>query len=516
MLETSVFLENPAAAGGTGAVNLRNEEAGGGGSSGGLAPGGLGEEGDRNSAGNRWPREETLALLKVRSEMDVAFRDSTIKAPLWDDVSRKLGELGYHRSAKKCKEKFENIYKYHRRTKEGRSGRQDGKNYQFFEQLEVFDSQQPSLASPPPSNKLQNPMTVPPMAAIPTVAPITAVMINPTTVSQGIVGTPCVMENRSSEFMSTSTSATSSSGKESEGNSKKKRQLADYFERLMKEVLEKQENLQNKFIEAIENCEKDRIAREEAWKLQEMARVKREQDILAQERAVSAAKDAAVIAFLQKISQQPIPVESPEKPTPPPQESVEKQDILSYGDNSNSNSNSGQGCSSRWPKQEVEALIQIKSNMESQYADNGPKGPLWEAISSSMKKLGYDRSAKRCKEKWENINKYFKRVKESNKRRPEYSKTCPYFHQLEALYERKNKKALYDRSESSGNLKPEDILMQLMTEQGKERPLVMTDGGKSEDIDQNQALDVDCEDDEDNGDDYQVVTNNPSSVATME
>ncbi|KAK3024944.1 hypothetical protein RJ639_042948 [Escallonia herrerae] len=482
MLETSVFLENPAGGGGTGAVNLRNDEAGGGG----LAPGVFGEEGDRNSAAK-------------------SFRTVVI---------RKLGELGYQRSAKKCKEKFENIYKYHRRTKEGRSGRQNGKNYQFFEQLEVFDSQQPSLASPPPSNKLQNPMTVPTMPAIPTVAPITAVMINPTTVSQGIVGTPCVMENRSSEFMSTSTSATSSSGKESEGNSKKKRQLADYFERLMNKVLEKQENLQNKFIEAIENYEKDRIAREEAWKLQEMARVKREQDILAQERAVSAAKDAAVIAFLQKISQQPIPVELPEKPTPPPLESVEKQDILSYGENSNSNLS--QGCSSRWPKQEVEALIQIKSNMESQYADNGPKGPLWEAISSSMKKLGYDRSAKRCKEKWENINKYFKRVKESNKRRPEYSKTCPYFHQLEALYERKNKKALYDRSESSGNLKPEDILMQLMTEQGKEQPLVMTDGGKSEDIDQNQELDADCEDDEDNGDDYQVVTNNPSSVATME
>ncbi|KAK4393828.1 Trihelix transcription factor GT-2 [Sesamum angolense] len=49
--------------------------------------GGAGDEGDRNSAGNRWPREETLALLKIRSDMDLAFRDSTLKAPLWDDVS---------------------------------------------------------------------------------------------------------------------------------------------------------------------------------------------------------------------------------------------------------------------------------------------------------------------------------------------------------------------------------------------------------------------------------------------
>ena len=58
-----------------------------------------------------------MALLKIRAEMDVAFRDVSPKAPLWDQVSRKLAELGYHRSAKKCKEKFENIYKYHRRTR---------------------------------------------------------------------------------------------------------------------------------------------------------------------------------------------------------------------------------------------------------------------------------------------------------------------------------------------------------------------------------------------------------------
>lgn len=47
-----------------------------------------GEEGDRNFAGNRWPREETLALLKIRSDMDVVFKDSSLKAPLWEEVSR--------------------------------------------------------------------------------------------------------------------------------------------------------------------------------------------------------------------------------------------------------------------------------------------------------------------------------------------------------------------------------------------------------------------------------------------
>lgn len=47
------------------------------------------EEGERNSGGgNRWPRQETIALLKIRSEMDVVFRDSSLKGPLWEEVSR--------------------------------------------------------------------------------------------------------------------------------------------------------------------------------------------------------------------------------------------------------------------------------------------------------------------------------------------------------------------------------------------------------------------------------------------
>jgi hypothetical protein len=40
------------------------------------------------SGANRWPREETLALIRIRSEMDATFRDATLKGPLWEDVSR--------------------------------------------------------------------------------------------------------------------------------------------------------------------------------------------------------------------------------------------------------------------------------------------------------------------------------------------------------------------------------------------------------------------------------------------
>ena len=46
------------------------------------------DEGDRSFGGNRWPRQETLALLKIRSDMDAVFRDSSLKGPLWEEVSR--------------------------------------------------------------------------------------------------------------------------------------------------------------------------------------------------------------------------------------------------------------------------------------------------------------------------------------------------------------------------------------------------------------------------------------------
>ena len=44
--------------------------------------------GASGSGGNRWPREETLALIRIRTEMDADFRNAPLKAPLWEDVAR--------------------------------------------------------------------------------------------------------------------------------------------------------------------------------------------------------------------------------------------------------------------------------------------------------------------------------------------------------------------------------------------------------------------------------------------
>jgi hypothetical protein len=66
-------------------------------------------------------------------------------------VGRKLAEEGYNRSGKKCKEKFENVHKYYKRTKESRAGRNDGKTYRFFTQLEALHGGSPAAAAAIPS-----------------------------------------------------------------------------------------------------------------------------------------------------------------------------------------------------------------------------------------------------------------------------------------------------------------------------------------------------------------------------
>lgn len=574
--------------------------------------GGGGEEADRGgnggSGGNRWPRQETLALLKIRSEMDVTFRDATLKGPLWDDVSRKLGELGYKRSAKKCQEKFENVHKYYKRTKEGRAGRQDGKSYRFFTQLEALHgtpTSTPSTSSHPtttavtidptslqvvspvpvsvgfglanqfnispissvvgsipilPQSQAQSPPAV--GALIPSYSSAPAALVSapepPPFLSAGTIGVSLESESTStSSYSSGSEEVEDDDAMELEGNlderkpaghdaaechqRKRKRassskhqphprsssissreRMMEFFEGLMKQVMQKQEAMQQRFLEAIEKREQDRMIREEAWKRQEMARLAREHELLSQERAVSASRDAAIVAFLQKITGQTIqlppaatipaapppppppaavavhrPPSSPPQPPPssqqlqqpqqpqlpekncfpqmqhhpwrtqqleqlshqPPRknpQSANNQPFVPISSSSeiviavpnqqvppaeeiNSTNVAGnfEATSSRWPKAEVLALIKLRSGLESRYQEVGPKGPLWEEISAGMHQMGYKRSSKRCKEKWENINKYFKKVKESNKKRPEDAKTCPYFHELDALYQKK-------------------------------------------------------------------------------
>ncbi|KAI7750892.1 hypothetical protein M8C21_003110 [Ambrosia artemisiifolia] len=588
------------------------------------------DDGSRNSGGNRWPRQETLALLKIRSDMDVAFRDSSLKGPLWDEVSRKLAELGYHRSAKKCKEKFENVYKYHKRTKDGRTSKADGKTYRFFDQLQALEG------SPSASSHHQQPIPLPPQPVVSNTPQVVSQMSNtqipsvvtpvsmPVSVSQPnnvdpisvaapavtmptmninhVGGFPFSQLNMSASTNSSS-SSTSSEDELPERRGNRKRKWKEFFGKLMKEVVDKQEEMQAKFLDTLERRERDRMAREEAWRMQEMAKMKREHELLVQERSMVAAKDAAVVSFLQKITEQnpnvviphmsamqllqqqqqnhpqlpaPAPVPPPPQPTPPMQQQQQQQQqtpqiavpvpapapvppasvsapvsvpvpapaptpaqplpVVKNLDNGGGGENMLQPSPSRWPKAEINALINLRTTLDTKYQENGPKGPLWEEISLAMRKLGYNRNAKRCKEKWENINKYYKKVKESSKKRPEDSKTCPYFHQLDAIYRERASSSNSNNNNNSGfQVKPETQMAPIMARPEQQWPLPAVVQEQQQQQQQKQQLklneprgvqdhqnedeydDEDEDDDEEEeGGDYEVVPNKTSSMAAVE
>jgi hypothetical protein len=458
---------------------------------------------------------------------------------------RKLADLGYKRSAKKCKEKFENVHKYYKRTKDGRAGRQDGKSYRFFSELEALHAanagatpQQPPASSAPQLHAFAAPPVVSAPAPMNSLPPVSTGPMQPAPISSA-APVPAPLELRPHQplnlqglsFSSMSSDSDESDGESDDGDdmtaetdqdqqlgSKRKRggrkKMMSFFEGLLQKVVERQEEMQRRFLDTMEKREAERTAREEAWRRQEVARINREQDQLAQERVAGASRDAAIIAFLQRIGggtsvvQPPavvplVPMPAaqvhvhhtppPKQPTPqppqatppqpkpisasplqqqPPQQQYKEASPQHAGttprdappttpgpgasldlapppaseqhhvvDSVFGGGGEGGGVSSsRWPKAEVHALIQLRMDMYNCYQENGPKAPMWEEISAGMRRLGYSRSSKRCKEKWENINKYYKKVKESNKRRPEDSKTCPYFHQLEAIYRKKQQR----------------------------------------------------------------------------
>jgi len=402
---------------------------------------------------------------------------------------RKLSELGYNRSAKKCKEKFENIHKYYKKTKDGKAGRQDGKNYRFFSELDaLYAGRNTSTTHAADPTAAAAALMLPGLAAAThdgfmRNAGLSPAAFRAAAENAGGLGFAAVSEGSSEENdheeqpepdldehgnnNNNNTSSKKRKRKESEtgipaaartttnsGSSSKK---VMFLESLVNKLMDQQESMQRKFLESMEKREQERIVREEAWKTQEMERLNREHELRTQEHTLALSRDAALVAVLQKLTGETLQLPPPPSP-PRPSSSLhatattqpahnqnrshhqqelllqeEGEKVLNQG-SSPFDPHSSNSSSKRWPTPEVHALIRLRMEMESRFQETGPKGPLWEEISTAMASMGYTRNPKRCKEKWENVNKYYRKAKESNKKRAENSKTCPYFQQLDTLY----------------------------------------------------------------------------------
>jgi hypothetical protein len=170
--------------------------------------------------------------------------------------------------------------------------------------------------------------------------------------------------------------------------------VTGFHENLVKQVMDHQEGLHKRVLEAIERLEKERTQREEAWRRQETAKYNREAIARANEEAKASTREALILSCMEKITGQSIKLPSKETSFLL-QPDISKEPIKEMTPTTiNKNS--------RWPSVEVEALIQ--ASLESKFQEPGPK---WKEVSSLMASMGYKRSAQRFKEKWANIHKYF-------------------------------------------------------------------------------------------------------------
>ncbi|KAK4422189.1 Trihelix transcription factor GTL1 [Sesamum alatum] len=82
--------------------------------------------------------------------------------------------------------------------------------------------------------------------------------------------------------------------------------MAEFFEGLVKQVMDHQDNLEKKCAELIERLDEERREREEAWRSHELARFEQEAEARAREKASAASREAAIVSYLEKITGQRI------------------------------------------------------------------------------------------------------------------------------------------------------------------------------------------------------------------
>ncbi|KAF3677921.1 Integrase-type DNA-binding superfamily protein [Capsicum annuum] len=371
----------------------------------------------------RWPRQETLTLLEIRSRLDSKFKEANQKGPLWDEVSRIMSdEHGYLRTGKKCREKFENLYKYYKKTKEGKAGRQDGKHYRFFRQLEALYGETSNNISSSASDALHQGSHFP----YNRVSNINQEPHNFHHHNQAPKISDSLSLSNSSEF-NTSSSDDSDQDKMSKkrrpGKRSLKAKIKDFIDGQMRKLMEKQEAWLEKMMKMIEHKEQERILREEEWRNQETIRMEKEQRFWANERAWIEARDAALMEAVHKLSTGK-DLRSTSSSNPRHAEDM----VETLGQNDKSDDVTHGLKDDNWLESEITRLIQLRTSMESRFQELGissrddqdDEHVLWEEISAKMAILGYDKSATMCKNKWSSINSYLMKC---NKKRKDQNST---------------------------------------------------------------------------------------------
>ncbi|TKY51693.1 Trihelix transcription factor PTL [Spatholobus suberectus] len=395
-----------------------------------------------DSGNNRWPRQETLSLLEIRSRLDSKFRENNQKAPLWNEISRIMAEeFGYQRSGKKCKEKFENLYKYYKKTKEGKASRQDGKHYRFFRQLEAICGDQANTAHASTSDKTHraggNTASIQPPSFTINQDHNGDSSNNPKCSESLSISNSSEFETSSSENNDEDLSAIAFMMRQSREKQKGldhrqsdhrrvrkswRAKVEEIVDSHMRKIIETQDAWMERMLNVVEQREQEMASKEEERKRKgSMWFDQQVHELWAKEKAWVEARDAALIEVVRKhigIGLEALPSDEAMVEEPPnknkSQGSIDANEFPSEGVDHGS---------SRWTEMEISNLIQLRTGFDQRFRENGClENGLWDEIAAKLACLGFDRSASECKQIWDEISISLRRTVECDgaKRRPWY------------------------------------------------------------------------------------------------
>ncbi|KAK4775307.1 hypothetical protein SAY86_010242 [Trapa natans] len=322
-----------------------------------------------------------------------------------------LEEHGYNRSGKKCREKFENLYKYYKKTKDGKSGRQDGKNYRFFRQLEAIYGESSASSSGININRCSA------MELANNQLPYDWQLDhqhnkhNQEDYCESISFSISNSSTRDQQLEASSNDSEKikklqhvGGGDDECGGGRNQRskgwreKVKGFVDSEMRRLVERQDTWMDGMSKTIERREQERAWREVEWRRQETARFDREHEQWAKERAWIEARDAALMEALKKFARN-----NDEHPINASRLSISKNNNNNDDDR---NDIDGAGESETW------SLVQLRTGLEWSFQECGGYSSegLWEAMAARMASLGYNLNGAECKEKWESIRASFSKI----------------------------------------------------------------------------------------------------------
>jgi hypothetical protein len=315
-------------------------------------------------------------------------------------------EFGYQRSGKKCKEKFENLYKYYKKTKEGKASRQDGKHYRFFRQLEAICGE--ASTSDKTTSHAND-------AVVATQTP--NFTINQENIN-GVIDHNLINNLKYSESLSFSNSSefeTSSSENNDEdlsaiahtmksskqkgvdksdrrGRKSWRGKVEEIVDSHMKKIIETQDAWMERMLSVVEQREQEMALKEEERKRKESMRFDKEiHELWAKEKAWVEARDCALLEVVRKH----IGVEASSKNN----ESNNTNYEYPFG-------NVDHG----WTEMEISSLIQLRTSFEHQVREKGYLDDcVWDEIGEKMVYMGFNRNGAECKKIWDEISMSLRR-----------------------------------------------------------------------------------------------------------